>query len=115
MNRTRTGWIALCALGLLSGLSACTSRTLPLPPPNVDSVAAPNAQGLALVRGSAQENASVGIVNERTRAGVIVTSAETDCSSTCAFEARIEAEAGDSLRVWQFFETSSSREVVVPE
>jgi hypothetical protein len=115
MTRTRTGWIALLALGAAAGAPACTSRTLPLPPPNVDSVASPNAQGLVLVRGSAQEGASVGVVNDRTMAGVIVTSADVDCSSTCAFEARVEAEPGDSLRVWQFFETSSSREVLVPE
>jgi hypothetical protein len=114
MNRNPKGWIALLLLGL-GAAPGCTSRTLPLPPPNVDSVAAPNPQGLSLVTGSAHEGASVGIVNDRTMTGVIVTSTETDCSSTCAFEARIEAEPGDSLRVWQFFETSGSRDVQVPE
>jgi hypothetical protein len=116
MNRTRTGWIALLALGLLGAASsACTSRTLPLPPPNVDAVGAPNAQGLVLIEGSARENASIGIVNDRTRTGVIVSSEDTGCSSTCAFQATVEAQPGDQLRVWQFFETSSMREVQVPE
>jgi hypothetical protein len=115
MNRTPTGRIALLALSLLGAASACTSRTLPLPPPNVDRVGAPNVQGLVLVQGTAREGASVGIVNDRTMAGVIVTSEQTGCSSTCPFEASVEARTGDQLRVWQFFETSSSTEVQVPE
>ena len=110
MNRTATGWIALS----LWAAAGCTSRTLPLPPPSIDAVAAPNAQGLSLVTGTAHENASIGVLNDSTGEGVIVTSRETDCSSTCAFEARIAAEPGDQLRVWQFFETTSSRDVVVP-
>lgn len=114
MNRTPKGWIALLALGLLGAASACTSRTLPLPPPNVDSVGPPNMQGLVLVQGTARENASIGIVNDRTMVGVIVTSAETGCSSACAFSASVEARSGDNLRVWQFFETSSNRDVEVP-
>lgn len=113
MNRTATGWIGLLVLGL--GAASCTSRTLPLPPPVVDMVGPPNQQGLSLVTGTAHENASIGIVNDRTMTGVIVTSQETNCSSTCPFEAQIEARSGDVLRVWQFFETTSSREVEVPE
>jgi hypothetical protein len=113
MNRRATGWFVLLALGLAA--AGCTSRTLPLPPPSIDSVAAPNAQGLSVVTGTAHENASIGIVNDSTLEGVIVTSHETDCSSTCPFEAAIPASAGDRLRAWQFFETTSSREVEVPE
>ena len=113
MNRRATGWIALLAGALCA--AACTSRTLPLPPPSIDDVTAPNQQGLSVVTGTARENASIGVVNDTTRAGVIVTSQETDCSSTCPFRAEIEAEPGDQLRVWQFFETSSGREVQVPE
>jgi hypothetical protein len=112
MNRRATGWIALLGLGVAA--AGCTSRTLPLPPPVVE-VGPPNAQGLSLVTGTANENASIGILNENTGQGVIVTSEETDCSSTCAFRAEIEAEAGDALRIWQFFETSSNTDRVVPE
>lgn len=113
MDRTRTAWTALLALGLSA--SACTSRTLPLPPPIVDDVGPPTEQGLVLVTGTAHEGASIGVLNDSTSTGVIVTSAESDCSSACPFEATIAAEAGDHLRVWQFFDTSSSRDVVVPE
>lgn len=114
MTRTRKGWIALLALGLQAA-AGCTSRTLPLPPPEVDFVAAPNAQGLVLVRGTAQGGASIGVVNDRTQSGVIVTSSETDCTRSCPYEALVSAEAGDQLRVWQFFETANPREVLVPE
>lgn len=114
MTRTREGWIALLALGLQAA-AGCTSRTLPLPPPEVDFVAAPNAQGLVLVRGTAQEGASVGLVNDRTQSGVIVTSTDFDCNRTCPYEALVAAEAGDPLRVWQFFETANPREVLVPQ
>jgi hypothetical protein len=72
-------------------------------------------QGLSLVTGTANENASIGILNDNTGEGVIVTSQETDCSSTCAFSAEIPAEVGHVLRVWQFFETSSAAEREVPD
>jgi hypothetical protein len=110
MNRRATGWIALLAVGLAA---SCTSRTLPLPPPSV-TVGPPNAQGLSLVTGTAQENASIGILNDNTSQGIIVTSQETDCSSACAFRAEIPAEVGDTLRIWQFFETTSGVDREVP-
>ena len=113
MTVTRTGWFALLALAAQA--LACTSRTVPLPPPDVDRVTAPNAQGLVLVTGTAQAGASIGVLNDATQTGVIVTSTDETCERTCPFEARIEAAVGDPLRIWQFFETSSSREVVVPE
>jgi hypothetical protein len=113
MRPTSLHRIALLGLGLGLGAS-CTSRTLPLPPPEVDMVAAPNVQGLVLVRGMAQEGASIGVVNDATGTGVVVTT-ESGCSRSCPFEAWVEAEPGDSLRVWQFFRTSSGRDVMVPE
>src|SRR5688572_22678001 len=114
MTRTRTGWITLPGLGLLA-LAACTSRTLPLPPPEVDSVSAPNAQRLVRVEGTAQEGASIGVVNDTTQTGVIVTSQVSDCNRSCPYTADVEAKAGDQLRIWQFFETSNPRERTVPE
>ena len=102
----------LAALALPAA-AACTSRTIPLPPPEIDSVGQ-SMQGLVLVRGRAQEGASVGVLNEATQAGVIVTSTESGCGNNCPFEAQVPAEAGDHLRVWQFFDTSTSRDVQVP-
>ena len=104
--------LSLACLGLVAG---CTSRTLPLPPPTVDSIEAPNAQGLVLVTGSAQDGAAIGVLNERTNSGVIVTSNSDQCDRTCPFEATLAAEPGDPLRIWQFFETGSSLERYVPE
>jgi hypothetical protein len=102
--------------GALSCAAAsCTSRTLPLPPPVVDSVPAPNAQGLVRVSGLAHENASVGVLNDSTMTGVIVTSPNSDCSRACQWEALVPARPGDVLRIWQFFETNNPEERLVPE
>jgi hypothetical protein len=107
-------WIVAAALGLLA--VGCVSRTLPLPPPDIDGpLALPNAQGLVLVRGTAQEGAAIGVMNDRTLTGVIVTSDETGCERSCPFEARIKAQPGDNVRVWQFFETSIPSQLPVPE
>lgn len=115
MSITRMTRLGMAALGLLGGLTlaACTSRTVPLPPPTVDSVSA-SAMGLVVVRGLAAEGASIAVLNEESQAGVIVISRETDCSSACAFRAELAAEPGDSLRLWQFFDTSNPINVQVP-
>jgi hypothetical protein len=99
----------------LSGLTGCTARTLPLPPPDVDALSAPNAEGLLRVTGNAQEGAAVGVLNESSGLGVIVTSPKEGCDRVCPFSAELAAEPGDALRIWQFFETSRSAERVVPE
>lgn len=104
---------ALLAFAMLAG-TGCTSRTLPLPPPEVSRVSAPDGDGWVSLSGFALEGASIGVVNDRTLAGVITSSPEDSCESTCAWEAKIQARAGDGLRVWQFFETSGGKEVVVP-
>ncbi|HKP62400.1 MAG TPA: hypothetical protein VJV78_36955 [Polyangiales bacterium] len=104
------------ALALGFSLLGCTSRTLPLPPPEVSSVSAPDADGFVSVSGYALEGASVGVFNDRTGDGVVVPVADEDsCDNTCAWEARIRAQVGDSLRVWQFFETEGSIDVSVPK
>jgi hypothetical protein len=114
LNRTWPLFGALlCAL--LCAAASCTSRTLPLPPPVVDDVFAPNAQGLVRVTGHAHENASVGVLNDSTMTGVIVTSPDVDCARVCTWEALVPARAGDQLRIWQFFETSGFVESTVPE
>jgi hypothetical protein len=107
------GYIAGAAFGLQ--VAGCTSRTLPLPPPDVDPLVAPNAQGLVLVSGTAQEGAAIGILNDSSMAGVIVTSPDKGCERSCRFEASIQARPGDALRIWQFFETTSSVDRVVPK
>ena len=96
-------------------VAACTSRTTPLPPPVVSTVGRPNDVGQVTVLGQALSGASVGVVNERTLEGVITTPDDKECQSSCSFRATLAAEGGDSLRVWQFFETESIQEVTVPE
>lgn len=94
--------------------ASCVSRTTPLPPPEVSSVTKPDEGGLVTVSGLALEGASVGVVNERTLAGTITTSPSEGCRSVCEFSAKLAAESGDTLRVWQFFETESAQQVPVP-
>lgn len=92
---------------------SCTSRTTPLPPPEVKNVGRPSEGDVAVV-GLALEGASVAVVNERTLEGTITTPQQEGCTSVCEFRAVLRAESGDALRVWQFFETESSINVDVP-
>jgi len=78
-------------------------------------VTSPDADGYVTVTGYALEGASVGVVNDRTLEGTVVTTDADECESTCAWEARLRAEAGDPLRAWQFFETEGSINVQVPK
>lgn len=96
-------------------LAGCTSRTTPLPPPEVSSVSRPSDAGEVSVVGLALEGASVGVINERTFEGVITTPDRLSCTSVCEFRAVLRAEAGDPLRVWQFQGTEGGIETFVPE
>ena len=111
----RTLLIAAIAISGLISAAGCVSRTLPLPPPEVSSVSVPYANGSVAVSGFALEGASIGVVNDRTLQGTIVTSPSEHCDNTCPFEARLPARPGDTLRVWQFFETESAMEASVPQ
>ena len=104
----------LLMLPILMGTIACTSRTTPLPPPVVSTVSRPDDAGQVTVLGQSLSGASIGVINERTLDGVITTPDDT-CRSTCEFRAVLAAESGDTLRVWQFFETEGIKEVAVPE
>jgi hypothetical protein len=105
---------SLCAL-LALAFAACDSRTTPLPPPEVKTVSRPSDSGDVTVLGFALEGASVAVVNERTLQGAITTPEQKGCSSVCEFHAVLQGEAGDSLRVWQFFETEGSINASVPD
>ena len=106
-----------CTLMIVAALGwgGCTSRTTPLPPPEVTTVSKPSDDGMVTVVGIALEGASVGVVNDRTLAGTITTSATDSCKSVCMFTATLAADSGDSLRVWQFFDTEGGQDVQVPE
>lgn len=105
---------ALVLGACLAGGVGCTSRTLPLPPPEVMQVSSPDENGLVTVQGRAREGASIGVVNDMNATGTIVTSLEDGCGSACPFEATLKAASGDQLRVWQFYETEGSLETMVP-
>jgi hypothetical protein len=100
---------------LIVTLGACTSRTTPLPPPEVSSVGRPSSIGEVAVVGLALEGASVAVINERTLEGTITTPEATSCNSVCEFRAVVKAEGGDPLRVWQFFDTEGALMTSVPE
>lgn len=112
MRRVCVG-LALSVIAL--PLGACVSRTLPLPPPDVEALSAVDEQGMVRVRGTAHQGASIGVLNDMTQSGVITTTSDTNCDSACPFEVTIAARAGDWIRVWQFYETPSSREQRVPK
>jgi hypothetical protein len=79
----------------------------------VQAEALASQPGFARVTGLAHEGAAVGVMNEGTFSGIITRSSETDCGRSCAFEAVIEAELGEEVRVWQFFETGNPEHVFV--
>jgi hypothetical protein len=110
----RRRWCIPIGLGLAL-LGGCTSRTLPLPPPDVDPLVAPDSQGLVMVKGTAHAGASVGVLNGRTMKGTIGAADDTNCDSACPFALQIEAKSGDPIRVWQFYTTESSRDLQVPK
>lgn len=110
---------SLCAFFALAsfaaGIAACDSRTTPLPPPEVRTVSRPSDTGDVTVIGLALEGASVAVVNERTLEGAITTPDQKGCASVCEFKAVLHGERGDSIRVWQFFETEGSINASVPD
>lgn len=118
--KTTTGWWTSMGLGgllLLAGLtaSACTTRTVPLPPPIVESLSKPDEDGMVHLKGFCHEGASVGVLNENSQQGVVTSSPEVSCDSTCPWEVSIRADIDDELRIWQFFETESGSQRIVPD
>ena len=83
-------------------LGACSTPTLPLPPPAALSSTGPDAEGIITVEGDVLEDAYVFVLNETTQKGVIV---RADASGH--FVARIESvtltdpDAEDFLTIWQ--------------
>ena len=85
----------VCALLLgLGGVSCNNTPTLPLPPPVAQAML--EEAGFALVVGDVHEHAYVSVLNERTEDGVI-----TRADEAGHFQARLRAEAGDLLTIWQ--------------
>ena len=111
MRKPLNSLLALLALSV----AACVSRTTPLPPPEVRTVSRPSDSGDVTVTGFALEGASVAVVNERTLQGTITTPEQKGCNSVCEFKALLKADSGDSVRVWQFFETEGSINATVPD
>lgn len=99
--------MSVSVLALTAGAAGCTSRTLPLPPPAIDRVAA-NGDGTVAVSGFALAGSYVGVINEDRETGVVVVPEDVDCEDRCPFQATLPGEEGQTLRIWQFFDTSSS-------
>ena len=107
--RRGTMW-SLCGAALIGAATwaGCTSRTVPLPPPTVEQISSPSAEGYVTVIGVALEEAHVGVLNEDTDTGVIVFPDGDECDRTCPFEAELPASEGDTLRIWQFTGTGNA-------
>lgn len=84
----------------------CAAPTLPLPPPQLEALSAPDASGMVEVRGAVLADALVLCFNERSEVGVIVR-AESDGR----FTLRIAAESDDDLSVWQQIGTDQGPQV----
>lgn len=89
------------ALALLAGIAwastGCTAGpTLPIPPPAVQALSVPDADGFVTVSGTASPDVFVGCINSETREGVI---APTDADGRFSF--RIRADVGDTLLLFQ--------------
>jgi hypothetical protein len=85
-------------LAIASGAIGCAAPVLPLPPPAALVEAPPDADGLVTVTGQARPGAFVACLNENTEEGVLVRSDVM----TGEFEARLPAESGHEIRIWQF-------------
>lgn len=94
--RTALG-VALLATSLVAtGLAlACTTPTLPLPPP-LALASVPDSDGIVTVSGSSLEGAWVTCVNLDTELGHVVRADDMGF-----FTIRIEAQPGHYLNVWQ--------------
>jgi hypothetical protein len=93
----RVGW-ALAAAVAVSGLLAlaCSTPTLPLPPPAALTATEPDVDGIVIISGEVLPNAFVFVLNEGTEAGVIVRAGPDG-----RFSAAIAAEVGQTIIVWQ--------------
>ncbi|HJL19886.1 MAG TPA: hypothetical protein RMH99_29755 [Sandaracinaceae bacterium LLY-WYZ-13_1] len=98
---------ALVTLALALSAIACAAPVLPLPPPTA-LVEEPDADGVVTVMGEARPGAFVACLNENTEAGVLVR-ADVD---TGAYVARLPAETGHAIRVWQFEASDAGGEPV---
>lgn len=101
----RTGWAIATLLLMIGGGHApgCAAPGLPLPPPEVEPLSAPDATGMVTVEGQATEDAMVFTYNEDLENGVI-----TSADGTGAFLARVEGQSGDTITVWQRVGTDDS-------
>lgn len=105
----RGAWLLFATA--LSG-SACLSPTLPLPPPEVDSISE-TAAGTWQVRGTCSPGAEVVIVDDATGRGVVV----EDRERRGIFFAAIQADPCDVIIVTQSVgsEDSSASRFVIQE
>jgi hypothetical protein len=104
-----SGFVLAIALAISP---ACNSApTLPLPPP-VATVGTPDMQGYALVSGEVNPLSYVFVFNEESEGGVI-----TRADEEGLFEARILAEPGDVITIWQEADgiTGEQKQVAVPD
>lgn len=105
IRKTISGVImsAMLALCALTGCTAGSSPTLPIPPPSALS-STPDGDGIATITGTgAVPGALIAAYNEQREDGVLGTADEEG-----DFSVRLRAEVGDDITVWQQIGTRSS-------
>lgn len=96
-------WLGLVVLLVGAGASlACSTPTLPLPPPAALSYGVPDADGYVTISGEAEPDNFVVCFNEDRAAGVIVRA-----NALGNFTCRLFANPGDTIEIWQ--ETGTER------
>lgn len=109
MMRRRSVWAIAAGLLFAASLAGpgCAAPTLPLPPPEVDALTAPDAMGMVTVTGRAHFGAMVMVFNQDLNQGVITIADPI----TGAFQARLTAQSGHTISVWQRVGTDTSANI----
>jgi hypothetical protein len=92
--------------------SSCLSPTIPMPPPDINSIA-PSAGGLWVVTGTCDPGAFVTVYNTTQAQGVVI----QDVSGAGTFLVKLPAERCDLGRIWQtqLEDTSSAQDFTFKE
>jgi hypothetical protein len=106
----RRGLLSALALAVLAVAPAsCLSPTLPLPPPDVSSVAQADTAGQWTVAGDCSAGATVTVLNVKTGLGAVF----EDLERTGFFSVTVQGTQCDPVQVWQELDENLSNAATV--